>query len=128
MADAIALSQNPPISLSTRFLRLLPGVALLAAIGFAGKLLEKNINMYPKPTISRSPTSNTSFGPFSSAWSSPTSLGSPKFLSQALPPTNSGSRPVSFFSARAFFSVMSPNLAASVSFSLPSKSPAHSRS
>jgi uncharacterized integral membrane protein (TIGR00698 family) len=48
MADAIALSQNPPISLSTRFLRLLPGVALLAAIGFAGKLLEKNINMYAK--------------------------------------------------------------------------------
>jgi uncharacterized integral membrane protein (TIGR00698 family) len=48
MADAIVLPQNPPISLSTRFLRLLPGVALLAAIGFAGKLLEKNINAYAK--------------------------------------------------------------------------------
>src|SRR5215468_7447261 len=48
MADAIALPQNPPISFSTRFFRLLPGVALLAAIGFAGKLLEKNINLYAK--------------------------------------------------------------------------------
>jgi uncharacterized membrane protein YadS len=48
MADAIALPQNPPISLSTKFLRLLPGVALLAVVGFTGKLLEKNINAYAK--------------------------------------------------------------------------------
>jgi len=48
MADAIALPQNPPISLSAKFLRLIPGVALLAVIGFAGKLLEKNINAYAK--------------------------------------------------------------------------------
>ena len=31
MAEAIALPQNPPISISTKFLRLIPGVALLAA-------------------------------------------------------------------------------------------------
>jgi uncharacterized integral membrane protein (TIGR00698 family) len=48
MADALALPQNPPISLSSKFLRLLPGIALLAAIGFVGKLLEKNINAYAK--------------------------------------------------------------------------------
>jgi len=48
MADAIVLPQNPPISLGARFFRLIPGVALLAAIGFAGKLLEKNINAYSK--------------------------------------------------------------------------------
>ena len=48
MADSIALPQNPPLSISTKFLRLIPGVALLAAIGFAGKLLEKNINLYAK--------------------------------------------------------------------------------
>jgi uncharacterized integral membrane protein (TIGR00698 family) len=50
MADSIALpqTQTPPISLSNKFLRLLPGVALLAAIGFAGKLLERNINAYAK--------------------------------------------------------------------------------
>jgi uncharacterized integral membrane protein (TIGR00698 family) len=48
MADAIVLPQNPPISLQARFFRLIPGVALLAAIGFAGKLLEKNINGYAK--------------------------------------------------------------------------------
>lgn len=48
MADAIALPQNLPISLSTKFIRLIPGVALLAIIGYAGKLLEKNINAYAK--------------------------------------------------------------------------------
>src|SRR5260370_18481353 len=48
MADAIALQQNPPISISNKFLRLIPGVALLAVIGFAGKLLEKNTNLYAK--------------------------------------------------------------------------------
>src|SRR5271157_880398 len=48
MADAIALPQSPSISLSTKFLRLLPGVDLLAAIGVAGKVLEKNINAYTK--------------------------------------------------------------------------------
>jgi len=48
MADAIALPQNPPISFSAKFFRLIPGIALLAAIGFAGKLLEKNINAYAK--------------------------------------------------------------------------------
>ncbi|HVM76136.1 MAG TPA: putative sulfate exporter family transporter [Candidatus Saccharimonadales bacterium] len=48
MADAIVIPQNPPLSFSTRFFRLIPGVALLAVIGFAGKLLEKNINAYTK--------------------------------------------------------------------------------
>jgi len=48
MADAIVIPQNPPISLGSRFFRLIPGVALLAVIGFAGKLLEKNINAYTK--------------------------------------------------------------------------------
>ena len=48
MADAIAIPQNPSLSLSSKFLRLIPGVALLAVIGFAGKLLERNINAYAK--------------------------------------------------------------------------------
>jgi uncharacterized integral membrane protein (TIGR00698 family) len=48
MADAIAISQSPSISLPSHFLRLIPGVALLAAIGYAGKLLEKNVNAYTK--------------------------------------------------------------------------------
>lgn len=48
MADAIALPQNPPISLGSKFFRLIPGLALLTVIGFAGKLLEKNINAYAK--------------------------------------------------------------------------------
>ena len=48
MADAIALPQNPPLSIPTKFVRLIPGVALLAVIGLAGKFLEKNINLYAK--------------------------------------------------------------------------------
>jgi len=48
MADAIALPQNPPLSLSTKFVRIIPGIALLAVIGIAGKLLEKNINLFAK--------------------------------------------------------------------------------
>jgi len=50
MADSIALPQNPPLSISTKFLRLIPGIALLAVIGLAGKLLEKNINLDRKST------------------------------------------------------------------------------
>jgi uncharacterized integral membrane protein (TIGR00698 family) len=46
MADVIALPQNLPISLGTKFFRLIPGIALLGVIGFAGKFLEKNINAY----------------------------------------------------------------------------------
>ena len=48
MADAIALPQSPSISLRSQFLRLIPGVALLAVIGYAGKLLEKNVNAFAK--------------------------------------------------------------------------------
>lgn len=48
MADAIALPQNRTLSLGSKFFGLLPGLALLAAIGLAGKLLEKNINAYAK--------------------------------------------------------------------------------
>jgi uncharacterized integral membrane protein (TIGR00698 family) len=48
MAGTIALPQSPSISLPSQFLRLIPGVALLAAIGYAGKLLEKNVNAYAK--------------------------------------------------------------------------------
>src|SRR6201998_256696 len=48
MSNAIAPPQNPSISIPTKFLRLIPGIALLTAVGFAGKLLEKNINLYAK--------------------------------------------------------------------------------
>src|SRR5208282_885565 len=39
MAEAIALPQSQPISIPFQFLRLIPCVALLAAIGFGGKFL-----------------------------------------------------------------------------------------
>ncbi len=48
MADAIALPQAPPISIRSQFFRLIPGVLLLAAIGYAGKFLEQNLGAYAK--------------------------------------------------------------------------------
>jgi len=48
MADSIALPRLQPISPQLHVVRLLPGVALLAAIGYAGKLLEQNVGRYAK--------------------------------------------------------------------------------
>ncbi len=47
MSEALALPSRP-LALPTRLLRLLPGLALLAAIGLAGKLVERAINEYGK--------------------------------------------------------------------------------
>src|SRR5215467_5464223 len=48
MADAIAVPQVQPVQPVLRYLRLVPGVLLLAAIGYAGKLLEQNVGAYAK--------------------------------------------------------------------------------
>jgi len=48
MADAVALPQTRPVQPALRFLGVFPGVLLLAAVGYAGKLLEKNVGAYAK--------------------------------------------------------------------------------
>src|SRR5258707_4262020 len=48
MADAIALPQARPAQPALQFLRVIPGVLLLAAVGYAGKLLERNLGIYAK--------------------------------------------------------------------------------
>ena len=48
MADTIALPHVRPAQPSLQFLRVIPGVLLLAAVGYAGKLLEKNVGAYAK--------------------------------------------------------------------------------
>src|SRR6201998_709295 len=48
MSQAIAVPQVRPVQPALRFLRLIPGVALLAGIGYAGKLLEQNVGAYAK--------------------------------------------------------------------------------
>lgn len=48
MASSIALPQVQPAGFLRRFLQLLPGLALLAAVGYAGKILERTINVYGK--------------------------------------------------------------------------------
>jgi uncharacterized integral membrane protein (TIGR00698 family) len=48
MADAIAVPQVRPVPSVSQFLRLVPGIVLLAAVGYAGKLLEQNVGKYAK--------------------------------------------------------------------------------
>jgi uncharacterized integral membrane protein (TIGR00698 family) len=48
MADAVVLPQVRPAQPALQFLRVIPGVLLLAAIGYAGKLLEQNVGKYAK--------------------------------------------------------------------------------
>src|SRR5436190_18963710 len=48
MADVITVPQVQPVQAALRFLRVIPGVLLLAAVGYAGKLLEQNVGAYAK--------------------------------------------------------------------------------
>lgn len=48
MAEAIALPQAKSARPALQFLRVIPGVLLLAAVGYAGKLLERNVGTYAK--------------------------------------------------------------------------------
>jgi uncharacterized integral membrane protein (TIGR00698 family) len=48
MADAIALPQARSGQPALQFVRVIPGVLLLAAVGYGGKLLERNVGTYAK--------------------------------------------------------------------------------
>src|SRR5580693_375343 len=48
MASSIALTQSRTDNPVLQLARLIPGIALLGAIGYAGKLLEKNVGAYAK--------------------------------------------------------------------------------
>ncbi|MGB9466759.1 MAG: putative sulfate exporter family transporter [Candidatus Acidiferrum sp.] len=48
MADAAVIPKVQPVQPALRFLRIIPGVLLLATIGYAGKLLEQNVGKYAK--------------------------------------------------------------------------------
>jgi uncharacterized integral membrane protein (TIGR00698 family) len=48
MADSIALPQPRAVSIPGRVLAFLPGVLLLAAVGYAGKLIEQSVARYGK--------------------------------------------------------------------------------
>ncbi|MFB3917559.1 MAG: YeiH family protein [Terriglobales bacterium] len=45
---SIAIPQPKPVQVPRRLLALLPGIGLLAAIGYAGKLLEQTVSAYSK--------------------------------------------------------------------------------
>src|SRR5258708_36823460 len=48
MADVITVPQVQQVQPALRFLRVFPGVLLLAGVGYAGKLLEQNVGAYAK--------------------------------------------------------------------------------
>src|SRR5438477_11082523 len=48
MADVLRVPQVRPVQPALRFLRVIPGVLLLAVVGYAGKLLEQNVGAYAK--------------------------------------------------------------------------------
>src|SRR6266403_2532772 len=48
MADVVTVPQVQPVQPVLRFARVIPGVLLLAAIGYAGKLLEQNVGGFAK--------------------------------------------------------------------------------
>jgi uncharacterized integral membrane protein (TIGR00698 family) len=48
MADAVVIPQVQPVRPVAQFFKLIPGVLLLAAVGYAGKLLEQNVGKYAK--------------------------------------------------------------------------------
>jgi len=48
MASSVAVAQVRPANQALQFLKLLPGVLLLAGVGYAGKLLEANVGKYAK--------------------------------------------------------------------------------
>ena len=66
MADAVVIPQVQPVQPVLRFLRIIPGVLLLAAIGYAGKLLEKTSANMRKPIIGSFRILSTFSGP--SCW------------------------------------------------------------
>src|SRR5437660_8853884 len=48
MTEAIALESTPPLGLLARLTRLLPGIALLFVVGYAGKVTEQLLRDYGK--------------------------------------------------------------------------------
>src|SRR5579862_92203 len=48
MASSVAIAQVRPVNPALNFVKLIPGVLLLAGIGYAGKLLEANVGKYVK--------------------------------------------------------------------------------
>jgi uncharacterized integral membrane protein (TIGR00698 family) len=48
MASSIALAQPQPLTLLKRIIGLIPGLLLLAAVGYAGKFIERSIASYGK--------------------------------------------------------------------------------
>jgi hypothetical protein len=64
MASSVTVAQVRPANPALRFLKLVPGLLLLAGEGYAGKLLEANVGKYAKLIIGCFQRLSTCYGRF----------------------------------------------------------------
>jgi hypothetical protein len=104
MASVTSLSRVESDNRLLKALGIVPGVLLLAGIGYVAKTLEHSINTYAKTHHWTFPNVEYVLWAIVMASSSRTHWQSPKSFSLGLPPTSSGSNLESCFLARALFS------------------------
>jgi hypothetical protein len=123
MPQVIAIDQpNTATKPATSFLGLIPGILLLAAVGYAGKFIEQFIARYGKSHHLVLPNIEYVLWAILIGLLIANTVGVPESSVAASPPTSSGSRPASSCSAPASSSATSPSSAASPSSSSSSRS------
>jgi len=90
MADAITVPQVQPVQPALRFLGVVPGILLLAAVGYAGKLLEQNVGAYAKAHHWTFPNIEYVLWAIVLGLVISNTVGVPRFSGRVSPRTNSG--------------------------------------
>ncbi len=105
MATSMAVSNAQAERAPLNFLRLLPGILLLAAVGYLGKFLEKFLNTYAKAHHWTFPNIEYVLWAIVIGLVISNLLSVPKSSNPASRRTNFGSKLASFCSARALSSL-----------------------
>jgi hypothetical protein len=121
-----SIGLDEPTHLGRRIVALVPGLLLLAAVGYAGKFIEQSIAAYTKSHHIVFPNIEYVLWAIVLGLLIANTVGVPRSFNPALPPTSSGSKPESCFSAPVFCSATSSTSAAFRCCWSPSHS--HSRS
>ena len=92
MADATVLPQVRPVNPAWQILQLVPGVLLLAVIGYGGKVIEKSLATYAKAHHLTVPNIEYVLWAILIGLLISNTVGVPKVFRPGSRPTNSGSR------------------------------------
>jgi hypothetical protein len=103
MAGSVALAQPYQESSFKRGLRLLPGLGLLLAVGYTGKLIERSITAYGRSHHMKLPNIEYVLWAILLGLLISNTVGIPPLSSPASQATNSGSKPELSCSASGFF-------------------------